>query len=147
MAKGKHRPKTKKVKRPSWRDDKTAANLPNLELFRPESNTRLEVTIVPEFPPSHPESKVPRPRQGTPGTYKVTFVLSVPGKATYRNELPMQQLMKSGESLLTVSVGDRLRLTIWNQTESVDVIFHSNSQGQISSTELRLSGKSFVDVE
>jgi hypothetical protein len=67
---------------------------------RPALHSRLSLVIVPGFPSHNPLSRIPRSPDGSPGVYKVTYVLSVPGQTSFHDELDVNVLMQSGNSLL-----------------------------------------------
>lgn len=148
MAKTKHRgKKRKKIKSPPWVQKPSVKNLGSTEIPRPRTNTRIELTRVLEFAADHPEAKIPRSPRGGPSVYKVTFILAIPGKSVYRDELNIQQIMTSGESLLALPVGVHLKAQMWNESESVEILFMSNKRGLLSTAQLRLSAATFEAAE
>lgn len=148
MPKSKHRDKkSKKIKRPPWTQKSSAKPSDSTELPRPTVNTRLELTRVFEFAPDHPQAKIPRSPHGGPGIYRVTFVLAIPGKGIFRDQLNIEQIMNSGESLLALPIGTHLKAQLWNDKEKVEILFRSNQQGLLSSARLRLTAQTFETAE
>src|SRR5687768_9208531 len=120
MPQSKHRKKSgKKVGRPSWKGEGAvkASSPPIFDLPRPDTNTRIQLTGVPQFAPTHPKALIPRSPEGSKGIYRVTFLLSVPGKDAFRENLQLHNIMQTGDSLLHVGKGVNLKADFWNDTE------------------------------
>ena len=119
----------------------------SIQIDRPETNTRIQLTQVYEFRHDDPRQQLPRTPRGNPGTYKVTFVLLVPGKHVLHDDLDLAQIMNSGESLLQISPGVHLKATLSNSTDSAEILFRTNSKGQIAFAETKIQAQSFVEAE
>ena len=77
----------------------------------------------------------------------MTFVLAIPGKASFDDDLDFTRLLQSGDSLLQVLPGAGLRVDLRNDQESAPIEFQPNAQGRLATATLRLSGQSFMEVE
>lgn len=150
MARSKHRKKKpNKASKPSRKVENAvkASSPPTFSLPRPDTNTRIQLTGVPTFAPNHPKALIPRSPEGSKGIYRVTFLLSVPGKNIFRENLPLHNIMETGDSLLFVGQGENLRADVWNDTEKAEIWFNSNAQGRIATAEIRVEANSFVEAE
>lgn len=107
----------------------------------------MQVAYVYEFRPDDPRQQLPRTPDGSEGPYKVTFIISVPGKNVFREELDMGKIMNQGESLLQTPPGLHLKATLSNENGSAEIIFRSNSKAQIATAQMRIQAKSFVEAE
>lgn len=117
-----------------------------IQMPRPETNERVQITVVPEFAnaASGPVSSSP---EGAPGYYVVTFLLAVPGKEQYYDALDFAELLEKGNSLLAVpSPVAQIKVTIFNDHESQDMICFPNAQGALAKVQMRLSATSFTDA-
>lgn len=79
----------------------SVASKPSFQMNRPPSNARVSLVVEPIFAHSLP---LPTPAQAPPGSlgsYRVKFLLCVPGRETYRTTLDLDKIMASGESLLS----------------------------------------------
>lgn len=119
----------------------------SIQIDRPETNSRIQLTSVFEFRPDDPRQQLPRTPFGSQGTYKVTFVLSIPGKNVFRDDLDFAKIMKSGESLLQTAPGINLKVEVSNDTTTVEILFMSNSQGQIATAQTRVQAQNFAEAE
>ncbi len=98
-------------------------------------STRLHITFVPTFSPSDPKAAIPRSPSGTGGVYRVTFVLTKPGKEYFYADLNYEALMKSGDSLLLLPKGvAQVKAEVFDEskTKRVEALFSANSRGALS---------------
>ena len=100
-----------------------------------------------EFRDDDPRQKLPRSPHGSLGIYKVTFVLLVPGKNVFHEDLNLEKIMSSGESLLQLPPGVHLKATLSNENDSAEILFRSNSKGQIAFAETRIQAQNFVGAQ
>jgi hypothetical protein len=114
---------------------------------RPETHARVPLIVVPGFPADDPRSRVPQSPQGTPGVYTVTFVLAVPGKNSFQDNLDTVRLMVSGDSLLHFQKGATIKIDVWNDQERGEVLFSTNVAGVISTARVRVEAVNFVEAE
>jgi hypothetical protein len=66
---------------------------------RPDYSVREGWIVVPKFPPSDPPTRKNWTRGGA-GVYHVTFVLAIPGKNVFREQVEMGKTHLDGDSLL-----------------------------------------------
>lgn len=125
---------------------------PQVLVRRPEINRRQAFIVVPEFANTDPKSLIKRSPVGSLGMYRVTFVLSIPGKEAYRSELNIKSLMESGESLLIVPKGINIKVEILRQQDlssppEAELMVYSNSDGALSKVEITVLASSFLDAQ
>lgn len=116
---------------------------PRVQIRRPRSNMRLLLSIVPNFAKGTSKATVPRTPAGEKGTYRVTFILGIPGKQGFFEDVDFAQFMESGESLLAPPPGQAVRAQIFNETEQQEVQFIPNSRGVLAKAVLGFQAKSF----
>jgi hypothetical protein len=117
-------------------------------MSRPPWSARLRLTFVPIFPSSDPKAQIVRSPDGTGGVYRVTFVLTKPGKEYFYADLNYDALMKSGDSLLLVPEGVAgVKIEMFNETEKVEALFSPNSRGALATAQLRLLAPNFAEVQ
>lgn len=118
-----------------------------VEMPRPDTSSRYSITVVPEFAPSEPRSQIPRVPEGSHGTYRVTFVLSLPGKEMYRTDVPFAEIMESGESLLIVwPDAVRINIKIVGEGEIVEIVGFPNARHAMAKVQMRVTAKGFADA-
>jgi len=118
------------------------------QLPRPEVNQRQWISIVPEFPSDDPRASVSLSPEGSNGMYKVIFILTVPGKEIFLDDINLDKMLQTGNSLLTMPTGAvEVRVKIFNDQEAKVVVFSSNEHGRLSSATINLSASNFLDAE
>ena len=75
------------------------------QLERPEANERQWIVFEPNFHHDAPKDSTPQLPQGSNGVYRVTFVLGIPGKEVFLDDLNVDTLKQSGTSLLLMPPG------------------------------------------
>jgi len=149
MPKSKHRSKKQNKPKPiKWKSDeglfRVPANpRPTIEFPRPETNSRMDFTGVPEYPKNNPLSFVPRSPLGGNSIYEVNFIFSIPGVDTFRESVDFETFPNTGKSLLHLPFGEQLIVKIEHETESVDIMFRSNKDNLLSDALLRVQCDSF----
>jgi ParB/RepB/Spo0J family partition protein len=68
---------------------------------RPHVTSRMNFAMVPRFDTATP----PPSPGGSPGTYQLTYVLGIPGRAVVQHEVDFAKLVRAGDSLLEVPSG------------------------------------------
>lgn len=122
--------------------------MPPIQIPRPDINGREQIIIVPELAPDAPGALLPRSPQGNQGNYSITFFLSIPGKEQFRDELDLNKLMQSGDSLLLLpKEAAKIHVTIYNDQEAVIVTIVKNEHGSLARAQLRLHVSSFIEAE
>ncbi len=147
---GKSRQRKKKVNKPLNvnNNSKPKSLDPSLAFERPESNSRIQLTIVPEFSTDDYRQQIPRLPKGSSGIYQVTFVLTIPGKNVFKESLEFNEIMKSGDSLIQLSPqAPFLKSTVFNDDESAEILFLSNSKHRISCAQMRINAPDFISAE
>ncbi len=120
----------------------------NPEFQLPLRSARYSMTIVPEYPPEEPRSQVDRPPSGGANTYTMTYVLSLPGKEVYRDNLDLDALARSGDSLLVVPPpAVRVDLQIVGGDSPVHITAHANDRGRMATVEMRIDAQNFEDAQ
>jgi hypothetical protein len=121
-------------------------NPPSVEMPRPGSNARLDFTLVPSSVHNLPLSKASRPPSGGRGIYRVTFFLAIPGKSTFHDELNIEMLITSGESLLQTHPEATFDVQITSYAGGVSVSFVSNSEGVLTIAQMRFHADNFEEA-
>jgi len=153
MPKSRRRVKNKRTKPIKWKGDRepfmrVAANpRPTVEFPRPESSSRIEFTLIPEYSPGLPKSKIVRTRKGGRSIYNVNYILSVPGVNVFNDKFDFDELVNSGDSLLQIPRGEFLVIEATDKDYKSEIQFLSNSKGMLSRVHLRVSCDSFEDAE
>ena len=115
---------------------------------RPETNSRIEYIIIPEFHPNDPRQQISRTPEGSQGYYKVTFVFTIPGKDVFREDLNFVKIMQTGNSLLLVSQNTSyINVSISDGNDNAEILFGCNSSKQISNAQMRIDAPNFVTAE
>ena len=122
-SKGKSRNRTKRER----------ATIPRLE-----GHGRIRVVIEPIF-----EGATPFGPEGRPGYYQATFILVVPGKQSFLEDVDFGSLIEQGDSLLRLDGYRQVQWIVGNERESAVTTFTANRQGQIGTAWLRLRADSF----
>lgn len=103
--------------------------------------------MVPEFAPSSPESKIPRSPGGSPGVYDVIFILGVPGKQSYFEDIDIDKALQSGESLFVLPrEAAVLTVNIRNNGDHAQINYGKASNGTVSSARIRITARGFDDA-
>jgi hypothetical protein len=103
MPKSRHRVKNKRTKPIKWKGDReafmrvAAHPRPTVEFPRPEWNSRIEFTLIPEYPPGLPKSKIVRTRKGGRSIYNVNYILSVSWVNVFNDKFDFEELVTSPE--------------------------------------------------
>ncbi len=114
----------------------------------PLRSGRFGLTTVPQYSPEDPMSQVDRPASGGASTYTVTYVLSLPGKEVYRDNLDLDALVRSGDSLLILPPSAvRVDLKIVGADRPVGIMAHANDYGRMAKVEMRIDAQSFNDAQ
>lgn len=119
----------------------------SLSIPQPNVNQQIGLTVAPDFPAGDPRASIQRPPEGGAGSYKVEFILGIPGKAMFTDRFNDSQFMASGESLLYVEPGTRLMIDIENNPDVAEIWVHANDEGALALAELAVEAKSFLDAE
>src|SRR5437870_5753729 len=152
MAKSKHRAKRKRIKPIKWKGDQEvfyvpANPRPTVEFPRPESSSRIEFTLMPEYPSDNARSKIERTREGGSGIYNVNYILSVPGINVFNDKFDFEELLNSGDSLLQIPAGEFLVIHATDKDHKSEIQFLSNAKGMLSRVHVRVSCASFENAE
>lgn len=109
------------------------------DIERSDSNSWFHLVLVPQYSPPDPRSSVQLSRDGLPGDYKVTFILGIPGKETFKVNLDWENIFESGESLLIVAATD---FSIeWRHKDPdlrATIVFFTNPKKELSKAQVRL---------
>ena len=117
------------------------------QLPRPDTSARYSITVVYDFAADDPLSQVQRSPEGSPGTYRITFVLSLPGKEMYRGDLSFQEIMQSGDSLLKLHPSVmHCNIKLVGEGEVVDIVGFPNTLHAMSRLQMRVTAPNFVDA-
>lgn len=121
---------------------------PSVEIERPETNDRIELIAEPVFISTDSRASIPRSPMGGKGIYRATFALAVPGKEAFRDELDVERLLNSGESLLQVSKDlGGLKVDIAANEGTAAVHFYPNATGTLAKAVTRVNASNFRDAE
>jgi hypothetical protein len=152
VPKSKYRPKRKRIKPIKWQEDKELLYVPTqprptVEFPRPESSSRIEFTLIPGYPPDHPQSKIERTRKGSSSIYNINYILSVPGVKVFNDKFDLEELVNSGDSLLQIPSGEFLVIHATDRDYKSEIQFLSNAKGMLSRVHVRVNSDSFEDAE
>jgi hypothetical protein len=101
-------------------------------------------SVVPGFDPKSPKAQIPRTPVGAEGTYRITFILGIPGKQMFHEQLDFTRLLESGESLLMMPGGTPAKAELSTETEKVEIIFIPNRQSMLAKVQMRLTAPNIL---
>ena len=109
---------------------------------RPQVTEYGVMTIVPQFA----QTEGIHPPSGSPGAYDVVFVLGVPGVCSVATSLNVDQLINSGDSLLS---GSDLQIELFAEDGRVigSARCISNNQRRLAQIRLTVSAENFAAAE
>lgn len=138
----------KKKYRKKNRNKKIQNEFNPIKLDRPKINERIALISIPEYPAIDLRSNILILPSGVKGTYLVTFILSIPGKETFRSELNIQRLLDSGESLLVVPKISYIKIDIYNDKRALaEARLHPNSKGELATIQTKVEAQNFIEAE
>lgn len=111
---------------------------------RPKTNRRSVVSIVSRA--DSPDEKIVEIEpisSGSPGVYRATFILGVPGKQVFHSDIDLQKFLESGESLLVEPRKRIVGATLINNREKVDVFFAPNADGVFARAQVTVNAETF----
>ena len=123
----------------------TSTKIISGKLIRPDVNRRIQFVQVPIFAPVDPRSLIARTEVGSFGPYKITFVLAIPGRSTFLDELDLPTLMLSGESNILAETDFQIETK--NETGTWVLDFTCNKRNQVSTVSARVHAQNFEDAE
>jgi hypothetical protein len=153
MSKSKHRSKNRTRPKPiKWRGDENLFEVPanprpTVEFPRPETNSKIEFTLVPGFPPDHPQAKIPRSQFGGKSVYRVQYFLSIPGVNVFKDWVDLEKVKGTGDSLLQLPIGEHLIAKVQKDNTELEIQFLGNKKGVLSQVLLRVDCNSFEEAE
>lgn len=153
MPKCKHRSKKQNRPKPiKWKSSEglfqvPAKPRPTVEFPRPETNSKMEFTLVPGFPPNHTQSTIPRSQFGGHSAYDVRYILSIPGVDTFKDKIDFENVANSGNSLLQLPLGEHLIIKVKDKIAESEIQFLGNKKGILSQVRLRVKCNSFEEAE
>jgi Methylamine utilization protein MauJ len=83
---------------------------------------------------------------GRPGIYRVTFLLTIPGKTTYGDPDDVDRMMRSGDSLLKLEKGKQFSIEASDDSGEGPIVFSANQSGRLSSAQIRVKATTFIDA-
>ena len=121
----------------------------DITLPRPEMSTTYTFTTVSEFAPGSPQAAIPRPPEGSPGIYTVTFILSLPGQQMYRASISHDDLVQSGDSLLLIPGIKRIDLDFQPLDEQTPAAYVAlpNQRGALATLSMQLQAANATDAQ
>lgn len=133
-------------------DEQSLATAFSAQVDRPETNMRWALTAVPQRDEMPSVEEVPSQLAGSPGWYRVTFVLGVPGAAMFTSDVDLTGFADSGSSLLRLPENARhVKVTLAKEAgtddDRIETLFSANDTGQIARAQLRLDADNFADAE
>ena len=122
-----------------------------VQVERPEANERQWFFFVPSVTPPDPSASIPELPQGSNGLYRVTFVLGIPGKELFLDDINVDTLRHSGTSLLLMPPGvPAVSVKILPDPDKQDigaVYFLASRDGRVANVQLRLPASNFAEAE
>lgn len=114
---------------------------------RPLVTGPISYLVEPVFPPSDPRSKLTTGPIGSPGIYRVTFVLAIPGLDVVQEQVDFARPDADGDSLLLAPEGaHEIRIDLANSVESQAMVIHLNEHRRLRSISLEIRAASFLDA-
>jgi hypothetical protein len=111
------------------------------QVSRPSVTEFTRLTTVPVFATGEAG-----PPSGSPGDYKVTFVLGVPGVSSIATELDYAKIVTSGDSLLA-GTGRRAELSTPPDGATEEFLISANLEGHLDRVDLTMAADSFAAAE
>jgi hypothetical protein len=111
---------------------------------RPHVTSRMGFTVVPVFDPAAP----PLSPIGSPGIYRLTYVLAVPGRAVVQDEVDFAKLVQTGDSLLEVPTDvHQLRIDLYDGSSlKQTAIVNVNTAHRLRDIELEIQADNFAQA-
>lgn len=99
------------------------------------------------LPGIRPPTGTPAPT-GSPGRYRLTFVLAVPGRTVVQDEVNFAKLLRDGDSLLEVPAGTKeLRASLRDKDgREQSAVTHVNASRRLRDIELEIHADSFIQA-
>jgi hypothetical protein len=131
---------------PSSPSNKPAPSTMSLSTDRPEYNSQITWTVVPQYPPNDPIHRKTS-LKGNPGVYKVTFILSIPGENVYRERVNLGN--EKGDSLIVFppDIDTREIEVKYKDSHTVLVVLSANIEHHLATAEMTISALSFPEAE
>jgi hypothetical protein len=107
----------------------------------------MTYVMVPVFEPSDPRSRLTSGSDGTPGVYRITVVLAVPGKNVVREDVDFESPDTGGDSLLVAPAGaQEFQIRLGNDNEHVVTTIHLNDHRRLRAISLDVEASDFQDA-
>lgn len=118
---------------------------------RPLVTSSRTYVVVPQFPIGHPQYGLSTGPVGSPGKYKIIFILAIPGINVVQENSDFVAMLNGGDSLLQVPSDTSLNLCIntpieGGEFEKQDIGININSKDRVGSLELILKAENFADA-
>ena len=121
------------------------------QLERPETNERQWIVLEPNFHHDTTKDSTPQLPQGSNGVYRATFVLGIPGKEAFLDDLDVDTLRQSGTSLLLMPPGVPFaRVNIIrapDNQEMTEIMFAASKDGRVANAQVRIQASNFTEAE
>ena len=105
--------------------------------------------VEPVFSPASAPPALGSPAPvGSPGIYKLTYVLAIPGRMVVQDEVDFAKLVQVGDCLLDVPSGIRqLRIDLGDGTgRQQAAVVHVNAHRRLRDIELEIQADSFAEA-
>ena len=107
----------------------------------------MTYAVVPVFEAGDPRNGLTSGPDGTPGVYRITVVLAVPGKNVVRDDVDFEWPDTGGDSLLVAPIGAQaFQITLGDDTEHVVTTVHLNNHGRLRAISLDVQAPNFQDA-
>lgn len=119
----------------------------SFQLSRRDLSLHHTIAVIYQFAPNDSRSGLVNEADGSPGTYRVTFALSLPGAEVFHGNVSMADVMASGDSLLMLPADvAQVGVKLTGENEVVEVLAFPNDRHAMSKVQMRLSAQGFVDA-
>lgn len=122
-----------------------------IQSARPYVTSKIAYIVLPVFNAAAPPPPPPTlpATTGSPGIYKLTYVLAVPGRAVVQDEVNFAKLVQAGDSLLEVSAEvHKLRIDLHDGASSGQTAFvNVNAAHRLRDIELEIQADNFAQAD
>lgn len=140
-SKQRQRKRTKQAPNRGRSPQSQPAEAARAQLPRPSVTEYSRVTVVPVFPAG--EAGTPA---GSPGDYRVTFVLGIPGVSSVTDEIDPEKVVRSGDSLLA-GTGCRVQLVPAPTGPAEEFVISANRHGRLDRVEVTVQADDRFSAE
>lgn len=119
----------------------------SIEIDRPLVTQRMIYTMVPNFPNGDPRNVLTNAAAGSPGRYRVTIVLAVPGRNVVQDAVPMHAAVEAGDSMLALPLGvHEIHVALSASGDGPHVKVRGNTENRLRDLSVEIDASGFDEA-